>query len=379
MEQRPDGPGRTGWWSRATGLFRRSDGTMSWALVALTVVAAAVGTYGGSASGYVAAVDGTVSPVAVDGAPFLGAPSDGQFLLTAVSLRPASHAEVLVRRATGTDGSLSRSPNELTGPDGHPDSAPATDGGGGDGDGVPATSFGYAPGQSLDRSMDNAWLAAAARAGTRIDTRAVLHVTTIDAGGVLAGRGVRAGDTVIAADGDLDGGITHVTLARAAQRPGSFELQVWRSGLIFSVTVPAWANQVSSEALGADLAAGTAVGGHRPNVTIDGDVSGPSGGLMLALGYLDARTIGDLTADLSVAGSGTITAAGHVGGVAALDWKARAAEQAGAAVFFAPEHLAGSVAAAVPGLRVVGVATLGDAVTWLCEHGATASVCTPGD
>jgi PDZ domain-containing protein len=97
-----------------------------------------------------------------------------------------------------------------------------------------------------------------------------------------------------------------------------------------------------------------------------GDVGGPSGGMMFALGIIDRLTAEDLTGGLHIAGTGTINQAGEVGPIGGVVQKLYGASRSGATVFLAPagncEEIVGNVPA---GLRVVKIGTLQDAVTAL--------------
>ncbi|HSH22463.1 MAG TPA: S16 family serine protease [Acidimicrobiales bacterium] len=99
-----------------------------------------------------------------------------------------------------------------------------------------------------------------------------------------------------------------------------------------------------------------------------GEIGGPSAGLMIALTVYDLAEPGDLTAGRRVAGTGTIDLDGQVGPVGGVDAKVVAARAAGATVFLVPEYEA-SLAREVSGddLEVVPVATLDDAVAALAE------------
>jgi len=108
---------------------------------------------------------------------------------------------------------------------------------------------------------------------------------------------------------------------------------------------------------------------------------GPSGGLLTALAYLDASTPGDLTGGRTIAGTGTISLFGQVGDIAGARFKIVGARDAGADVFFAPVGSNAREAAQASarnhlGVPVVPVATLQQALDWLCAHGGASSVCT---
>jgi PDZ domain-containing protein len=97
-----------------------------------------------------------------------------------------------------------------------------------------------------------------------------------------------------------------------------------------------------------------------------GDVGGPSGGMMFALGIIDRLTTEDLTGGLHIAGTGTINQAGEVGPIGGVLQKLYGASRSGATVFLAPAENCAEIAGNVPsGLRVVKIGTLQDAVTAL--------------
>ncbi len=94
-----------------------------------------------------------------------------------------------------------------------------------------------------------------------------------------------------------------------------------------------------------------------------GDVGGPSGGMMFALGIIDRLTPGDLTGGLHVAGTGTITQSGEVGPIGGVVQKLYGASRSGATVFLAPAANCDEIVGNVPdGLRVVKIETLQQAL-----------------
>jgi PDZ domain-containing protein len=97
-----------------------------------------------------------------------------------------------------------------------------------------------------------------------------------------------------------------------------------------------------------------------------GDVGGPSGGMMFALGIIDRLTAEDLTGGLHIAGTGTIDQDGEVGPIGGVVQKLYGASRSGATVFLAPagncEEIVGNVPA---GLQVVKIGTLQDAINAL--------------
>jgi len=111
------------------------------------------------------------------------------------------------------------------------------------------------------------------------------------------------------------------------------------------------------------------------DVTIDpGQVRGPSAGLAFTLAVLDVLTPGDITNGVDVAVTGTIDGLGRVGQVGGVDFKALAAERAGAELFLVPEGEEDLARSRVgDDLRIVPVATLQDALEALDELGANAT------
>ena len=106
-----------------------------------------------------------------------------------------------------------------------------------------------------------------------------------------------------------------------------------------------------------------------------GDVGGPSGGMMFALGVIDRLTPGDLTGGLHVAGTGTIAQSGEVGPIGGVVQKLYGAKRSGATVFLAPAANCDEIIGNVPaGLRVVKIETLQDALTALEKLSANEQV-----
>ncbi len=96
------------------------------------------------------------------------------------------------------------------------------------------------------------------------------------------------------------------------------------------------------------------------------DVGGPSAGMMFALGIVDKITPGYLNGGQAVAGTGTITADGVVGGIGGIVQKMYGARYAGVEYFLAPASNCDEVSGNVPdGLQVFAVDTLDDALTAL--------------
>ncbi len=95
-----------------------------------------------------------------------------------------------------------------------------------------------------------------------------------------------------------------------------------------------------------------------------GDVGGPSGGLIFALGIYDVLTEGSLASNTHIAGTGTISSDGKVGPIGGIELKLIAAKNAGAKLFLAPEGNCSEVIGQIPeGLSVVIVNDLKSALS----------------
>ena len=96
-----------------------------------------------------------------------------------------------------------------------------------------------------------------------------------------------------------------------------------------------------------------------------GGIGGPSAGLMWALGLDDLLTPGDLGGSRTIAGTGTIDPAGHVGPIGGVRDKIVAAEEEGATTFLLPRGNLAEARSAATGIRLVPVDTFRDALRYL--------------
>jgi Lon-like protease len=105
------------------------------------------------------------------------------------------------------------------------------------------------------------------------------------------------------------------------------------------------------------------------DVSVDaGRIGGPSAGLMVALTVYDLIGQRDIAGGRSIAGTGQIEATGAISPIGGLPNKVLAADRAGAEVFLAPESQVEQALAALPptsDMEVVGVATFQEAVAAL--------------
>ena len=94
-----------------------------------------------------------------------------------------------------------------------------------------------------------------------------------------------------------------------------------------------------------------------------GDVGGPSAGLMWSLGLFDLLTPGDMTAGLTIAGTGTIDTRGRVGPIGGIGDKVVAAQRAGATVFLVPADNMQELSGVDTGdMKLISVSTFQDAL-----------------
>jgi PDZ domain-containing protein len=103
------------------------------------------------------------------------------------------------------------------------------------------------------------------------------------------------------------------------------------------------------------------------NVT---NIGGPSAGLAMTLGVIDALSSGSLTGGHTVAATGTMDASGNVGDVGGVAQKTVAVENAGATIFLVPpQEYRAAMSKDRPGLQVYAVSTLDQALKVLASHG----------
>jgi PDZ domain-containing protein len=105
----------------------------------------------------------------------------------------------------------------------------------------------------------------------------------------------------------------------------------------------------------------------RINVT---NIGGPSAGLAMTLGVMDALTNGSLTGSKTVAATGTMDSHGDVGDVGGVPQKTVAVENAGATIFLVPpQEYSAALSKDRPGLKIYKVSTLDQALGVLAANG----------
>jgi PDZ domain-containing protein len=109
-------------------------------------------------------------------------------------------------------------------------------------------------------------------------------------------------------------------------------------------------------------------------VSIDtANIGGPSAGLAMTLTLIDKMSRRSISGDQPIAATGTIDVFGNVGDVGGVAEKTVAVQRAGAKYFFVPQvEVATAKSAAQPGLKIIGVTTLAQALRDLRALGGAA-------
>lgn len=213
------------------------------------------------------------------------------------------------------------------------------------------------------------------------------QVPAVPAGAVIAGTfpgtpangALHVGDVVVALDGHPTLTARALTDALSAHHPGQtvmFSVRKGGSGSPVPVSITLRATKVTVGGVTLTLDLGiqpedqvTYVYPFPVKISVP-DIGGPSAGLALTLGVIDALDGGSLTGGKTVAATGTIDAAGAVGDVGGVPQKTVAVEKAGASIFLVPSvERAAAESKARPGLHVYAVRTLDEAIHVLEANG----------
>jgi len=143
-------------------------------------------------------------------------------------------------------------------------------------------------------------------------------------------------------------------------------VEAQRQNARLSVTI----DTVGSSSDGRVATIGVTVGtgySYAPSVafSIDPNVGGGSGGLMMSLAIYDKITPGDLLGGRVIAGTGTMNATGTVGAIGGIQEKIAGAESAGAKVFFVPAGDCQDTVGVTTSMTLVKVSTLKEAISAL--------------
>lgn len=227
--------------------------------------------------------------------------------------------------------------------------------------------------QDFKQSQSSAEVAALRELGYPVQ----VVVTGVTAGQPADGH-LKTGDFITSVDGQAVSTTDQLTsLIRAKPAGTALTIGYTRGGAAATTSITSGKAQDNTPRIGVSV-------DERPNSPFNitfslDDVGGPSAGLMFSLGIVDKLTPDDLTGGIDIAGTGTIDNDGKVGAIGGIAQKMRGAKRDGATVFLSPaDNCAEAVANAVPGLELVKVSTLDDALHALATlraHG-TPTLCS---
>lgn len=226
--------------------------------------------------------------------------------------------------------------------------------------------------EQMVASQDAATTAALTQLGIPVQVR----VAKVTAGAPAEGH-LQEGDVLTSVDGTPVTGPSQLRQLIGARAPGApVTLGVLRAGAARSEVVT---TAPSSETPPRPVVGVETAVDYPFTVTIGlMDVGGPSAGLMFALGIIDKLGPESLTGDRTIAGTGEITPEGVVRPIGGIQQKLDGAKRDGATVFLVPaQNCAAAAADHPPGLQLVRVSTLADALAGLqtLREGGTPPTC----
>ena len=225
----------------------------------------------------------------------------------------------------------------------------------------------------MDTSKMNATVVALRELGYKIEPSRT-QVQEVGSDAPATGR-LRVADEILRVDGHKVHDVAEVREAIAKHHPGdevTIRVRRDRSDLDVTVGTRASGDDPGRAQIGVVL---RDLFDHLPvDVKIDTEgIGGPSAGLMFTLSIIDKLTKEDLTGGRRIAGTGEILLDGEVGRIGGIGEKLVAARRQGATVFLVPEGNCDEARRAAPdGLRLVKVASLHDALTYLRQRPSTA-------
>jgi len=187
-----------------------------------------------------------------------------------------------------------------------------------------------------------------------------VYISMVTEGGAASGFLV-AGDFVRKVDGEAVSTIEQLQDLIQKSNGEAVELEVERDGEVIT-------RSITPELVEDRYLIGVMVG-YTYDFPLDielelGNVGGPSGGMIFALGVFDKLTEGSLMGSSHIAGTGTISSAGNVGAIGGIDLKMLAASRDGVDLFLAPRENCAEIISSQPeDLLVVPVADFTEALT----------------
>ncbi|GMU79979.1 MAG: hypothetical protein AMXMBFR46_27670 [Acidimicrobiia bacterium] len=231
--------------------------------------------------------------------------------------------------------------------------------------------------EQMGQSQDAAKAAAMRRLGHEVGVeRQQTLVIDVQCDGPSMGR-IELGDVIVAVDGTPVTAADDVRPLVVAHQPGDVaRFTVERAGERRDVLVRLGSRD--GEAFAGILTQTDRRHQFPIDVEIDtARVSGPSAGLAFSLAIIDELTPGSVTGGRDVAVTGTISEDGAVGPVGGVAQKAVTAREAGARLMIVPRDEVREARNHAGGMKVVGVATLDDALRTLARAGGAPVAASP--
>ncbi|MFD1826096.1 PDZ domain-containing protein [Mumia zhuanghuii] len=205
---------------------------------------------------------------------------------------------------------------------------------------------------------------AAALTAAGYEVKDAVMITAVTEDGPSEGR-LEPGDILLSVNGTAVTSTDQAVTLVSGAEPGSVvTLRIRRDGKKQTVDVTSQASPDDPAkarigvSLGTDLELPFTIKNN-----LGESIGGPSAGLVFAVALYDLLTPGALLDGATVAGTGSISAAGEVGPIGGVQQKLAGASEAGASVFLVPAGNCAEAAAADDfGMRLVEVATFDDAV-----------------
>ncbi|WP_370618349.1 YlbL family protein [Mumia qirimensis] len=207
--------------------------------------------------------------------------------------------------------------------------------------------------------------AALTEAGYEVES--VVTVASVAKDGPSAGV-LEVGDVLVSVDGKKVTGTEQAVSLVSSQEPGSVitvEIRRDDKPKTVEVTSEKSPDDPTKARIGVSLGSDVELPFTITN-NLGASIGGPSAGLVFALSLYDMLTPGALTDGETIAGTGSIDAAGTVGPIGGIQQKLAGAADADATVFMVPDGNCEEAAASDDfGMRLVRVATLDDAINAL--------------
>lgn len=182
-------------------------------------------------------------------------------------------------------------------------------------------------------------------------------------GGPAQSAGVLPGDVILKINGDK---VLTAADVVAAVKGETVSVEISRDGGTNEIDIPLKDGKI-----------GVVVSNYysgKPLVnTFTAEVGGASAGLAMTLAFIDAMTPGDLTHGDHLAATGVIMPDGSIGMVDGVQYKAKGAKRDGATLLMVPKGNKASVEN--PALPLQEVATISEAVDFLCSRGSNDAIC----